>query len=109
MSDKADGKEGHQPLANFDKLIHEPARLLILTNLFVIESADFTYIMRQTGLTWGNLSSHMTKLEDAGYIKVTKTFKGKKPNTMMQLTQKGRKAFKSYRQQMKQVLDGLLD
>ena len=109
MSKKADKKEERLPLANFDKLIHEPARLLILTNLFVIESADFTYMMRQTGLTWGNLSSHMTKLEDAGYIEVTKTFKGKKPNTMMQLTQKGRKAFRSYRQQMKQVLDGLLD
>ena len=109
MSKQADEKKDHQPLANFDKLIHEPARLLILTNLYVIESADFTYMMRQTGLTWGNLSSHMTKLEDAGYIEVTKTFKGKKPNTMMQLTPAGREAFRSYRQQMKQVLDGLPD
>ncbi len=109
MREQADKKEERLPFANFDKLVHEPARLMILTNLYVIESADFTYMMRQTGLTWGNLSSHMTKLEDAGYIEVTKTFKGKKPNTMMQLTPEGREAFRSYRQQMKQVLDDLPD
>ena len=109
MREQADKKEERLPFANFDKLVHEPARLMILTNLYVIESADFTYMMRQTGLTWGNLSSHMTKLEDAGYIEVTKTFKGKKPNTMMKLTPEGREAFRSYRQQMKQVLDDLPD
>jgi DNA-binding MarR family transcriptional regulator len=90
-----------------DKLIHEPARLMIMANLYVIESADFTYLMRQTGLTWGNLSSHMTKLEEVGYIEVTKEFKGKRPNTMLKLTKKGREAFKGYRNQILEILAGL--
>jgi DNA-binding MarR family transcriptional regulator len=90
-----------------DKLIHEPARLLIMANLYVIESADFTYLMRQTDLTWGNLSSHMSKLEDAGYIEVTKEFKGKRPNTMLKLTSQGRAAFKQYRGQILEILAGL--
>ncbi len=92
-----------------DKLIHEPARLLIMANLYVVERADFTFLMRQTDLTWGNLSSHMTKLEDAGYIEVIKEFKDKRPNTMLQLTDKGRQAFQHYRQQMRSVLDNLPD
>lgn len=90
-----------------DKIIHEPARLLIMANLYVIESADFTYLMRQTGLTWGNLSSHMSKLEEAGYIEVTKEFKGKRPNTMLKLTKQGREAFKDYRGQILEILAGL--
>lgn len=92
-----------------DKLIHEPARLLIMANLYVVERADFTFLMRQTGLTWGNLSSHMTKLEDAGYIEVIKEFKDKRPNTMLELTAKGRQAFQHYREQMHSVLDNLPD
>jgi DNA-binding MarR family transcriptional regulator len=90
-----------------DKMIHEPARLLIMANLYVIESADFTYLMHQTELTWGNLSSHMSKLEDAGYIEVTKEFKGKRPNTMLKLTKQGRDAFKQYRGQILEILAGL--
>ena len=108
MSDKRGGQEG-QNITSINKLIHEPARLSILANLYIIESADFTFLMRQTGLTWGNLSSHMSKLEEAGYIQVTKEFKGKKPNTMLQLTEDGRLAFQSYREQMKQVLDSIPD
>ncbi|MEJ2757087.1 MAG: transcriptional regulator [Anaerolineales bacterium] len=92
-----------------DKLIHEPARLLIMANLYVVERADFTFLMRQTNLTWGNLSSHMTKLEDAGYIEVIKEFKDKRPNTMLELTAKGRQAFQHYREQMHNVLDNLPD
>ena len=57
-----------------DKLIHEPARLQIMTQLYVVEEADFLFLMRKTGLTWGNLSSHMSKLETAGYIEVKKEF-----------------------------------
>ena len=98
-----------QPIANLDRLIHEPARLMILAVLYVVESADFTFLMRQTGLTWGNLSSHMSKLEEAGYIEVEKTFKGKRPNTMLRLTDEGRTAFRDYRHSLKQVLDDLPD
>jgi DNA-binding MarR family transcriptional regulator len=98
-----------QPIANLDRLIHEPARLMILAVLYVVESADFTFLLRQTGLTWGNLSSHMSKLEEAGYIEVEKTFKGKRPNTMLRLTEDGRAAFRDYRQSLKQMLDDLPD
>jgi DNA-binding MarR family transcriptional regulator len=94
-------------LAEVDRLIHEPARLAVIALLYVVESADFIFLMNQTGLTWGNLSAHMSKLEEAGYIEVVKTFKGKRPNTMLRLTQAGRVAFQTYRQKMKRVLDGL--
>ena len=90
-----------------DRLVHEPARLMLMAVLYVIESADFTFLMNQTGLTWGNLSAHMSKLEEAGYIEVEKTFKGKRPNTMLRLTPQGRSAFQAYRQKMKNVLDSL--
>jgi DNA-binding MarR family transcriptional regulator len=87
-----------------DKLIHEPARMSIMAVLYVLESADFTFLMNQTGLTWGNLSAHLTKLETAGYIEVEKSFKGKRPNTNLKLSKAGREAFKLYLGQMKQVV-----
>lgn len=86
---------------SIDKLIHEPARLNIMTTLYVIESADFLFLMRRTGLTFGNLSAHMSKLEQAGYIEVIKKFIGKKPHTMLRITEKGRQAFDEYRKIMK--------
>lgn len=96
-----------QLLKSVDKLIHEPARLNIMTNLYVIESADFLYMMRRTGLTFGNLSSHMSKLEEAGYIEIIKEFIGKKPHTMLRLTEKGRSAFKEYRNKMRQFFKAM--
>jgi DNA-binding MarR family transcriptional regulator len=87
-----------------DKLIHEPARMSIMAVLYVVESADFIFLMTQTGLTWGNLSAHLTKLETAGYVEVEKTFKGKRPNTNLKLTPAGRNAFQRYLGQMKQVV-----
>jgi DNA-binding transcriptional ArsR family regulator len=92
---------------SIDKLIHEPARLNIMTHLYVVESADFLFIMRQTGLTYGNLSAHMSKLEEAGYIDIIKEFVGKKPHTMLKLTEKGRIAFDEYRKKMKQFFNEL--
>lgn len=103
------GKEELQPIAEIDRVIHEPARLMILALLYVVESADFLFLMRQTGLTRGNLSSHMSRLEAAGYIEVEKEFVDKKPHTMLRLTDEGRAAFQEYRQSMKQVLDELPD
>jgi DNA-binding MarR family transcriptional regulator len=94
-------------LNDVDRLIHEPARLKLMALLYVLDSADFTFLMTQTGMTWGNLSAHMTKLEKAQYIEVVKSFKGKRPNTMLSLTDAGRKAFQKYRQQMQQLLDDL--
>ena len=98
-------EEEASPIAGIDRLIHEPARLLIMSYLYVVESADFTFLMRQTGLTWGNLSSHMTRLEEAGYIEVEKEFVGKKPNTMLKLTPAGRAAFQEYRQHMRSLFE----
>ena len=83
-----------------DRIIHEPARLKIMTHLFVVESGDFVYLMRTTGLTRGNLSSHMTKLEEVGYVEVIKEFVDRKPVTMLRLTEKGRTTFLEYRKNM---------
>jgi DNA-binding MarR family transcriptional regulator len=100
-------KEGLQPLAEIDRVIHEPARLLILAYLSVVESADFLFLMNQTTLTRGNLSSHLSKLEDAGYVEIKKEFVEKIPRTLLCLTKEGRKAFLEYRRNMKQVLESL--
>jgi DNA-binding HxlR family transcriptional regulator len=94
-----------QHITTIDKIIHEPARLTIMSHLYIVESTDFLFIMRQTGLTFGNLSAHLSKLEEAGYIKVVKEFVGKKPHTMLQLTKKGRSAFEEYRKNMKEFLN----
>jgi DNA-binding MarR family transcriptional regulator len=102
-------KENLQPLAQIDRVIHEPARLLILAYLSVVESADFLFLMNQTGLTRGNLSSHLSKLEAAGYIEIKKEFVEKIPRTLLRLTEQGRKAFDEYRQSMKQVLESLTE
>ncbi len=104
-SDKTN--ENLQPIADIDRTIHEPARLMIIAHLYVVESADFLFLMRQTGLTRGNLSSHMSKLEAAGYVAVKKEFVDKIPRTLLWLTARGREAFDSYRQSMKQVLENL--
>lgn len=90
-----------------DKLIHEPARLIIMANLFVVDSVDYLFLQRQTGLTWGNISSHISKLEKAGYVTVEKEFIDKKPHTTLKLTEQGRNAFKEYKQNMKQVFEEL--
>jgi DNA-binding MarR family transcriptional regulator len=90
-----------------DKIIHEPARLKIIAQLYVVESADFLFIMRQTGLTQGNVSGHLNKLEDADYVKIDKGYIGKKPQTMISLTQKGRERFKEYMKYMKELFEDL--
>ena len=78
-----------------------------MAHLFVVKSADFLFLMRRIGLTRGNLSSHMTKLENAGYLKVIKEFVGKKPHTMLKLTRKGRMVFEDYRTRMEQMITRL--
>ena len=95
------------PLASIDPVIHAPARLMILTYLYVVESADYVFLMRLTGLTWGNLATHLGKLEDAGYVDVQKTYNGKKPQSILRMTEQGRSAFQVYKKSLKQVLDGL--
>jgi DNA-binding transcriptional ArsR family regulator len=86
-------------LANLDRLIHEPSRLAIVAVLSACENADFTYLLQATGLSKGNLSAHLSKLEEGGYITILKKFKGKYPSTISQLTPEGRRAFAAYRKQ----------
>ncbi|RLG19186.1 transcriptional regulator [Candidatus Micrarchaeota archaeon] len=100
-------KPKHRAITKIDKLIHEPARLNIMAYLYVVESADFLFIMRQTDLTFGNLSSHLSKLEKAGYVSVKKGFVDRKPHTLLRLTAKGRAAFDEYRKNMKSVFKEL--
>lgn len=88
-------------LHNIDKLIHEPARLTIMSHLYVVEKADFVFLRNQTGFSWGNLSAHLTKLEAAKYISIKKTYKNKKPYTVLSLTSRGRQVFKDYQKEMK--------
>lgn len=90
-------------LAAVDKLIHEPARLAVMAILDAVESADFLYMQRATGLTKGNLSVHLQKLEEAGLIEIQKSFQGKYPRTLCKLTSKGKAAFAEYKDQMKGV------
>jgi len=101
-------KEGAEPISEIlkiDRLVHSPARLAILTYLSVVEEGDAVYLLNQTGLTWGNLSANVTKLQEAGYIEVVKEFKNKRPRTLLKLTDRGRKAFHNYQDKMKGLLD----
>jgi len=98
-------KELARNLAEVDRLIHEPARLMILSILYVVESADFLYLQNETGLSKGNLSSHLSKLEQAGYIAIEKTYRGKIPLTLCRITTEGNAAFTAYRRQWKNVID----
>ena len=98
-----------QNLTDIDALIHSPARLMVMTYLYVVENIDYVYLQRVTRLTWGNLSKHLTKLEEAGYIGTEKSFQDKKPNTVIWLTDKGRTAFREYKDNLQQVLGSLPD
>jgi DNA-binding MarR family transcriptional regulator len=100
-------KNETHPLADLDRVIHAPARLMVMTYLYVVESADFIFLMNLTGLTWGNLSSHLSTLEEAAYVEIEKTFKGKRAHTMINLTALGRQAFRKYQGMMVGVLGGL--
>lgn len=99
-SDSADDPE-------IDRVIHEPSRLKIMAQLYVVKSADYTFLMKQLGFTWGNLSSHLSKLEDAGYVHVEKEFVEKKPRTTLMLTEAGRTAFQDYRKTMQALIERL--
>jgi DNA-binding MarR family transcriptional regulator len=92
-----------QALANLDRVIHEPARLMIMTVLYAVTEADFLYLQRECRLTQGNLSSHLAKLEEVAYVSIEKTFKGKYPLTICSLTKKGRQAFDDYVSKMRVV------
>jgi DNA-binding transcriptional ArsR family regulator len=98
---------GLDRLSDIDRTLHEPARLQIMAHLFVLEAADFLFLLRRTGLTKGNLSAHVRKLEDAGYVEVEKRFVDRHPVTTYRLTAAGRDAFVAYREQMLGALTDL--
>jgi len=79
-----------------DPVIHSQVRLAVLSILLAAEKADFNYLKKSTGTTDGNLSTHLVKLEEAGYIAIKKSFAGRKPLTTCSLTEKGRAAFARY-------------
>jgi DNA-binding HxlR family transcriptional regulator len=87
-------------LSDLDRVIHEPARLLLVALLSSVESADFLILLKESQLTKGNLSVHLSRLEEAGYLQVDKTFRGKIPHTEYRLTSKGKSAFDQYRKNL---------
>jgi DNA-binding transcriptional ArsR family regulator len=92
-----------EPELVLDRLIHEPGRLAILTVLASVRDADFLFLLRATGLTKGNLSSHLAKLEDAGLVAIEKRFIRKKPNTNVALTATGRERIDRHWEQLDQL------
>ena len=102
----SDGGNEH-PLAGIDQVLHSPTRLMIATHLYVVDAADAVFLQNVTDLTWGNLSSHLRKLEEAGYIAIEKSFKDRKPRTAIALTDKGRTALRDYRAAMLRSLEPL--
>jgi DNA-binding MarR family transcriptional regulator len=104
MMARAQKPKGLNYLSEVDRVVHEPARLMILLVLSSVKEADFVFLLNATELTWGNLSSHVSKLEEAGYVEVEKGFVGKKPRTLARLTPEGRQAVEDYRKVMQGVL-----
>lgn len=91
-------------MTDLDRVIHEPARLLIVALLAGVKEADFLWVLRESGLTKGNLSAHLSRLEQAEYVDIEKTYRGKVPLTVLRLTKKGKSAFDAYRRDMTGLL-----
>jgi DNA-binding MarR family transcriptional regulator len=97
-----------KPIEDIDANLHAPGRLRILAVLRVVDRADFTYLLQQTGLTRGNLATHLARLEEGGYVRIKKVFADRKPRTLLWLSPKGHAAIQEYREAMRQVIDELL-
>ncbi len=104
-------KEDHplnpQEISNLDRVVHSPTRLKILLVLMTVEEADFTFIARAADLTRGNLSANLSKLEEAGYVKIEKKFIERVPKTIVNITAKGVKALENYSNLLGPILDEL--
>jgi DNA-binding MarR family transcriptional regulator len=92
-----------EELSGLDRLVHEPARLAILTALASCRTADFMYLLSLTGLTKGNLSNHLNKLAQGGLIVVDKSFAGKVQHTTIQLTPEGRDGIRRHWRRLEQL------
>ncbi len=84
-------------ISELDRVIHEPGRLMIVALLAGVKECDFLFLLNETRMSRGNLSTHLTKLETAGYVEIEKTYRGKVPMTLLRLTRPGRKALDEYR------------
>ena len=109
MNDSRNTGKNTDPLIDINQIIHAPARLRILALLYVVKNLDYVFLKNQTDLSWGNLATHLKKLEQSGYISIQKGYQGKKPQSKIQLTAQGRKAFQEYKKNLQQVLDDLPD
>ncbi len=96
-------------MLDVDRVIHEPARLMIVAILYAAAQADFLYLLNETGLTRGNLSTHLSRLEEAGYVCIEKTYRGRLPQTLCSLTDAGRSAFEQYRAQLRSLVEHISD
>lgn len=104
--DHVDPTPKREPLSDIDRVIHEPARLMICALLAGVDQADFLFLQRETGLTKGNLSSHLSTLEKSEYVEIEKTYAGKRPLTLVKLTDAGHRAFTEYKNQISAFLGG---
>jgi DNA-binding transcriptional ArsR family regulator len=95
--------EPFQEIAGLNKLIHEPARLAIVSALSACQAADFMFLQRLTGLSKGNLSTHLSKLEAGGIVEIHKEFVGKLPRTVVNLTETGRRSAEAYWDQLERL------
>lgn len=90
-------------MSEIDRVIHEPVRLQIMSVLTGVDRADFTFMLTTLGLSKGNLSSHIERLESVGYVKVHKSFSGKMTLTEYSLTKKGKRALDHYWNALDQI------
>lgn len=97
-------KDKLRAISELDRVIHEPGRMMIVALLAAVEECDFLYLQRETELNKGNLSSHLARLEESGYVAIKKTYLGKVPQTLLRLTGRGRSAFEEYRRQLNAAL-----
>ena len=96
-------------MAQLDSIIHQPVRLRIMSSLMVLdqdEQVEFTYLRELLKVTDGNLGAHLAKLEEAGYIRIDKTFVARKPRTFVSATGKGRDAFEVHITALKEIVEG---
>ncbi len=96
--------EPTKEMSTLDRIIHEPGRLMIVALLSGVEQADFLYLQRETLLNKGTLSSHLSRLEEVGYVEIIKTYRGRVPQTLLKLTPQGRRSFEQYRKNMNSLL-----
>ena len=110
MPNKDSAQNEHMELIDeIDPIIHSPTRLKILIVLAEVVKADFTFLVLTTGLTRGNLSANLRKLEETGYVTIEKGFIDRVPRTMIHLTDLGKDSLKAYQADMQTIMDALMD